>query len=94
MNNLRGGDKRLNNIALVGFECCCTVLHSIVSRTKTQHMMTHHRSDNMNPLRLFYIFRKVAPVTSSRLGTVIWKEYIHPNLTALIATRVNKTAIY
>lgn len=45
-----GGNKRLNNIALVGFECCCTrLLHSIASRTKTQHMMTHHCSDNMNP---------------------------------------------
>lgn len=70
MNNLGGG--AINNIALVGFECCCTrLLHSIASRTKTQHMMTHHCSDNVNPLRLFYIFRKVAPVTSLRLGTVI-----------------------
>lgn len=65
--------KRLNDVALVGSECCCTwPPHSISSRIKTHHIMTDTTAVTIwIPLRSFYNVkkRKNAQVTSLSLNT-------------------------
>lgn len=84
--------KRLNDVALVGSECCCTwPPHSISSRIKTHHIMTDTTAVTIwIPLRSVYNVKKKKKMHRSQVwASILRNTPIWQILTALIATGVN-----